>query len=671
MPDSSRSPSPIRAALASDPVLAAVIFMLLFTLYSLGAARTIYVGDSGELVTAVALLGIPHPTGYPLYVLLGKLWTILVPVGSVALRMSLASAACAAAAAAGIYLLARSAALTRPAALTGALVLAFSPSFWSQANVQRVYSLNALFVVLALASAWRWDRTRSDRWLVLTVFLAALGSSNHTFMAIFGAAFALFTLASEPALLRRPGLLGPVIAAGVAGLLPYLYLPLRSRADPRLDWGNPETLDAFLAVVLRRDFWNRRWLEGPTDLVPILGDWLTSTGAELTWVGVGLAVVGAVAYRRRAPVLLLALVVAANVGSMALHGSRSDLFIWHRYYIPSYVVLALLVGMGCDALLRTAAGRWRRTPAWVVAPIPLLVPIVLFATGWRDFDRSRYRVAEDFSRTLLDTLPPGSHLAASDDNILFTLLYLHFVEGLRPDLDLIPQGVGEAALPPLRFDPEREGLYFTHHPNWDHPGLDVVPVGLAFLVQRAGRPWPEPRIPKTSLDGEDDPRVPKDHLTRNLIGHFHYMLGITWEQRDWLRARSELERAATIAHRNDVLFYNLGLIYRRNGLFERSLAAFTRSHEINPRHLASQQRALARERLRETEAELERIRAVEEELARELGLDDRDPVRYHAALARALAERGETTAARGHRLLALESESAGPGAPTPTSAAER
>ena len=69
----------------------------LFAIYAAGACPTIYVGDSGELVTAVHLLGIPHPTGYPLYVLLGKLWTLLVPVGSIAFRMSLFSAACAAA----------------------------------------------------------------------------------------------------------------------------------------------------------------------------------------------------------------------------------------------------------------------------------------------------------------------------------------------------------------------------------------------------------------------------------------------------------------------------------------------------------------------------------------------------------------------------------------------
>src|SRR6059036_1597059 len=120
--------------------VAAALVGLVFVIYALGACPTVYVGDSGELVTAVHLLGIPHPTGYPLYVLLGKLWTVLLPVGSIAWRMSLFSALCAAVACAALHVVARRAALDRPAAIVTALLAAFGPSFWGEANVQRVYS---------------------------------------------------------------------------------------------------------------------------------------------------------------------------------------------------------------------------------------------------------------------------------------------------------------------------------------------------------------------------------------------------------------------------------------------------------------------------------------------------------------------------------------------------
>jgi len=86
-------------------------------------------------------------------------------------------------------------------------------------------------------------------------------------------------------------------------------------------------------------------------------------------------------------------------------------------------------------------------------------------------------------------------------------------------------------------------LFFTHHPNWRTQALDLVPVGLVFQTVRPGAPRPEPPPLPEALDGERDPRVPKDYLTRNLIGEFHYMKGVTAEARDWPTTWREFEEA--------------------------------------------------------------------------------------------------------------------------------
>ena len=641
-----------------------------FAVYAAGACRTIYVGDSGELVTAAATLGIPHPSGYPLYVLLGKLWITLLPVASAAHAMSLFSAAFAGLACGLFYLLVQRQGSPASVALFAALMLAFSPSFWSQANVQRVYSLNAFFVVAVCACALEWYRSldvppeagkrNAVGWMVLAAFLAGLGAANHTVMGLVGVAVGVFAVISEPRFLLRPRHLAACVGAGVAGLLPYAYLPIRSRQDPRLDWGNPETLDSFLDVVLRRDFWHRAWIESPGDFLLILGDYLRGLGEELAWAGAALALAAVVWGRKRSPVpavgpmpvLLPLLVMAANLWAVGFHGSRSDIFIWHRYYIPSYVMAALLAAWG----LGLALERWGRR-----ALVALAVPALLLVLGWPRFDRSDFRVADDFSRQLLATLPPGAHLAASDDNILFVLIYLHLVEGLRPDVDLIMQGVGDADLGQLRFDPDDDPLFFTHHPNWNLPELEVVPVGLVFRTVRAGT-LPELALPEGELAGAGDPAVPKDYLTHNLIGHYHYMRGITFERRDWPRAAAAFERAAVAAADNDVLFYNLGLIYRRNGLMRRSLAAFERSAEINPRHIPSGNPVRAIDRVAEVRPEVARLAVLEAELKQTVlagrasgapGPTDGDAA-YHRAMAELLAARGESLAAAGHRLRALE-----------------
>jgi len=628
---------------------AAALAGIVFAVYAAGACPTIYVGDSGDLVTAVHVLGIPHPTGYPLYVLLGKLWSVLIPVGTVAWRMSLFSAVCAAAACGALYRLCRSLALHPVAAAFSALVLAFSPSFWSEANVQRVYGLGALFVVLATTAAWRWQVRRDGKSLAWASFLCGLGAANHAFMAVYALALGGLVLTAEPAILRSPRRVMAAGGAFCAGLLPYLYLPLRARAHPPLAWGDPQTLGGFFRVVSRREFWGRAWLEGPADLPVIAANYLGSFRAELTWAGVALALVGTAAGRRRRwPVLLPGLVMAGNFGLLAAHGSRHDLFTWHRYYIPSYVMAAFLAGLGAQVVLE-------RLPA-MLRFLPLMVPALLLALGWRTFDRSRYRIAEDFGTAVLQSLPPGAHLAGADDNVLFTLMYLHLVEQRRPDVDLIMQGVGGMELPPLRFDPENDPLFFTHHPNWDHPLLDVVPVGLVFRVWPARRPPPPAAATAEALDGERDPRVPKDDLTRSLIGHFHYMRGVTFARGDWPRARREFALAGATADDDDVLFYNLGLVFQRNGLLEDALAAFRRSHAINPRHLASQRRPRATDRVAELTAEEKRLEAIEEDLVRDptlLPLAPDTPA-YHRQLATLLERQGEPLAAHGHRLKALE-----------------
>jgi tetratricopeptide (TPR) repeat protein len=643
----------------SDGWVSAGIALATFALYASGACPTIYVGDSGELVAASYTLGIPHPSGYPLYVLLGKLWTFLVPIGSIAYRMSLFSAAAASLAVALLYALLRKARSSRPAALLGALTLGACASFWAEANVQRVYALNALFLVATLLTLLHWRESRSSRSLGLAFLLAGLGAANHTFMAIATLALAAFVaieLRSDGArsASRATRALAVGARAGLAfalGLLPYLYLPLRSRADPALDWGDPESARALFEVLTRREFWERAWIETPRDLVPIVGDWFASIPSEITFAGGTLAVAGLLS--RTLPLSLrvaLVILLAVNVGAMALHGSRGDLFIWHRYYIPSYVVSAVFAGAGLDALTR----RVPRHFAWLA----LAIPALLVANNRSEQDRSHYRIADDFARAVLESLPPGAHLAATDDNVLFALLYLHFVEGLRPDIHLVLQGVGKAHLPQITFDPSRNPLFFTHHPNWNLPELDVVPVGVVFRAWRRSDPRPEPAIPRRELLGETDPRVPKDYLTQNLIGHFHYMLGLTELERDWPRARDEFSRAVEIAAQNDVLFYNLGLIFRRSGLYAEALQAFERSAEINPRHLASQSKPLAADRIVEVRAERERIAQMERELQHEVlertGLRP-STAAYQSALAELFEARGETTAAIGSRLRAQAS----------------
>ena len=258
-------------------------------------------------------------------------------------------------------------------------------------------------------------------------------------------------------------------------------------------------------------------------------------------------------------------------------------------------MLALLAGLGCQVLIE-------RLPR-AARVLPLALPAFLLATGWRAFDRSRYRIAEAFAARGAALAAARRAPLASDDNVLFVLIYLHLVEGRRPDVDLVLQGVGEADLPPLRFDPDRDPLFFTHHPNWNLPALEIVPIGIVFRRAR-GQPAPGARASggPARRRGRSARAEGLPHAEPDRALPLHARRHLRADATGRARAR-ELAAAARAAPENDVLFYNLGLIYRRNGLLDEAIAAFERADAINPRHLPSGTRARASDRLAELAAE--------------------------------------------------------------------
>src|SRR5687768_7162904 len=124
-------------------------FVLFLALYVRTAAPSVMSGDSAEFQMAAPLLGVPHPTTYPLYVLLGKLTTLVIPIGDMAWRVTIVSAVCAALAVALFFGMVHHLSASPLAALVGALALGLAPGLWNAATMAEVYALlMALLVVL-------------------------------------------------------------------------------------------------------------------------------------------------------------------------------------------------------------------------------------------------------------------------------------------------------------------------------------------------------------------------------------------------------------------------------------------------------------------------------------------------------------------------------------------
>jgi hypothetical protein len=218
--------------------------------------------DTGEFQAVAPLLGTAHPTGFPTYVLLGWLASlVLTPLGEPALRMNLLSAILLGLAAGLTVVLVRQLVGRTSVAVAAGLLLALTPLAWRMGTFADPHTLHVALLAGLLVLLVGWERRRraravgADRWLVAAAVLYGVMLGNHGLTALLAPGIALYLLAVEPGIVRRPRLVATCAIAlvGTAAAL-YLELPIRAAMGAPLVYGHPDTLDGFLYVVLGQQF---------------------------------------------------------------------------------------------------------------------------------------------------------------------------------------------------------------------------------------------------------------------------------------------------------------------------------------------------------------------------------------------------------------------------------
>ncbi|MHB2015784.1 MAG: protein O-mannosyl-transferase family [Candidatus Xenobia bacterium] len=432
-------------------------------------------GDAGELALAAWTLGVAHPPGYPLFVLLGHLFT-LIPLGTVAARVNFFAAVCGAGGA-GFAAAALSVwGFELPVAVASALALAFDLNVWEIAvcsEVRTLYFLLAAVLLWLVALWWRDRPTRLLPWMGLAIGLGF--SAHYNFIVVAGATI-IILLAQR----WRPS---PAFAGGlVAGLLPYAALPLMARRDPWLNWGNPATLQGWLGVIMRRDYGGVTHLAGdvtvrPFSLLNGIGHWAASLCFGFTPVLCLLGLIGlGLLWRNHRSLALLVTVELVLLGPayvIALHVPDVPMAwsVFVRQFTACWLVFAIALAAGLQPL--------HRRIGWGCVAIAVL-PLCL---NWHLATEHTLRMGEQFGRDLLTSLPPNAVLFTDSDAALDATWYLQGVEGLRPDVLLIPRGACHQ--PWFQEQLQRRHAAEVAGYNWSQLAAEDRPVSLAlFLLQR-------------------------------------------------------------------------------------------------------------------------------------------------------------------------------------------
>ena len=438
-------PLPRRAILA---VLAGVaVWAVVFALYVASLAPGVMHYQRPEILDApmlqvhAATLSITHPTGYPTWTMLTHLFTKL-PFASEAYLTNLATAIQGSLATPFVY--AAGYLLTRRivAAATGALAFGLGQTLWSQSNMAEIYPLNAMFIALLVFVLLLWRDKRespnSDRYLLAGCLLLGLAMTNHMTSGLLFPAGLLFVWLVDRGRFTDLGLVLKGTGLFFVGLLPYVYLPIRSAMNPDSMEFDPSSPGRFWSLVTGSELNNNLIGLMPGEVLGKLGNYADYLLQNFNWAILALAIVGLVSLIRRDGAA--AAFTGFLFGGWLLHSLAYNILDVHIYFIPSYMILSVWAAAGAGLILSAI---WRlianNSPALIkaayasVAAALLLFAVVGVGHTYSEVDRSDADRGRRTIEAVANNVEPGATVIHHRS----ALWYMTLVEERRRDLTLL------------------------------------------------------------------------------------------------------------------------------------------------------------------------------------------------------------------------------------------
>jgi len=475
-------------------VCAGIVFLVALVLYGWTLAPTVTLTDSGELIVVARGLGIAHPPGVPLWIILAHLASLL-PFGNVAQRINFSSAlfaalACAMLTLAVAELLVTASYLSAPKrrkkgsqqskkieqsgdahlilaapAIGAGLLMAFSRTLWSYATITEVYALNTLLILVILFLMLRWRRRivedRMHIWAASKVGQVASPITRHdTFLyaaaLMFGLALGVhhvtvaLTLPAIAVIVFRTQRLGfftsrrLVYAAliSISALVAvYAYLPLAASHSPVINWGHPRSLHEIWWHITGRQY--QVYFSFKPEIIgaqftEFCGMALREFGFAWLPVSLVLALAGFVdAFKRdRTTFWFLLTVMIADLAYAVSYEIAEDK---DAYYLPTFISIAIAAALGIRWMIQWAVSKRAPVGKFSVAAttVVLVICATTIAANWPFNNRRQYFIAHDYIENLLSTIAPNGLLLTQDWQVVSPMLYAQEIERLRPDVKVV------------------------------------------------------------------------------------------------------------------------------------------------------------------------------------------------------------------------------------------
>lgn len=411
-----------------------ILFTGIFILYLSTTCPTVYVGDSGELTAAAYSLGIPHPSGYPLFALIGKLFC-LIPFGSIAFRVNLMSVALSSITIFLVFSIIHRLTSSILPSLCGALILAFSQLFWLQTVSAEVYPLHTLFVALIIRLLIYWDDNKNLSTISIFSFVVGLSFLNHLQTVMMAPAVFFLLIYSDRKGVLNPKTLLTISILFLFALTAYIYLPIRTHVGAAIHWGNPDTFENFWNVVSGANH-RSHYIFGQSLPYYLLR---SKDAFVMVYKQFGIIILialwGLIKIKEYRWILFYAAIIFSDFFYTIF---LNTVFIEiTAFNLPTLISLSILSGIGINDILnklKTMDGRGQIRIYSFISTFCYIVPAILFISNYDVCDQSRNYVGYEHPINAFRTINYGGTLFVDGDNNIFPITYSRFVERMREDV---------------------------------------------------------------------------------------------------------------------------------------------------------------------------------------------------------------------------------------------
>lgn len=498
--------------------------LIIFFVFIRTAPPTIYMGDSGEIVSAAYTLGIGHPPGYPLYMLCAKIFSYL-PAGDIAFRVNIFSALLAAIVyvllvlASREFIIAAVPALIdkrtrRLASLLASALFIFSGAFWFQGIHAKggIYVFTFAVIVFSILCGLKYANTKNIRFLYLTLYSAGFMVPAHPSAALFAVFISGLVIFQARGL--KPKARHAAAAAGLllAGFIsPYAYLFIRAAEGPLVNWNSLSGFQDVLGHIMRNIYTEAGIAAEPAVLFFRLEKYLSQQagtyGILLIFFLNGMYLL----YKSRIG-LFFSLIVFMVLNTAALifatdtqagftrgAGLNMSLYLSRGFFLSNDIVPSLVAALGFYGFFSVFFLKARKLK-FLMAPLAGAVFFIFVLLNYPANDLSLKFHAYDHAMNIMKTLRPNDRLFSAGDCPSFNLAYLKFVKNLFPDIRIygrdkalldrsIYKGASHAAGAEnavISGNPGR--VFYTDKTQLADYGISTVQYGIIYKAVKGAAP---------------------------------------------------------------------------------------------------------------------------------------------------------------------------------------